>query len=374
MSTARSSIGRATSASVAQRQAASYTGVHRSLLAGFCTMVGARGEEGVYVGTRGVHFHIFPGSPLVRRRPRWLMAANIVETSRVFARRVAEIEPQWIEAAAAHLLKREYLEPDWDEEREEVVARERVSFLGLILSANRMVNYGPIAPEESRRIFAREALVYQRLQRRPDWLLENDAAVRAAHQDGGTPAHTRSSANAEAFVEFYDRVLPRQVSSGATLGKLQQALVAGSSARRSGLDPSGFLRVCLQPKRSRNFRRARQVDALVHARRISLRSRGIAGRCEPEGAAAGVAGADARGGGCRGSGPRRAAHRGAAAIAAKGGAAQLDSNRAQPRRSFLAEARSRQPSCGAACRPGSRSGAAFPTLCSDSILRRCPRI
>ncbi len=167
---------------VAQTQPASYTGVHRSLLAGFCTMVGVRGEEGAYSGTRGVRFHIFPGSPLARRRPRWVMAANIVETSRVFARRVAEIEPQWIEAAAAHLLKREYLEPDWDEEREEVVARERVSFLGLTLSANRVVNYGPIAPEESRRIFAREALVYQRLHRRPDWLLANDAAMREAQR------------------------------------------------------------------------------------------------------------------------------------------------------------------------------------------------
>ena len=144
-----------------QRRAASYTGVHRSLLAGFCTMVGVRGEEGEYLGTRGVRFHIFPGSPLRRRKPRWVMAANIVETSRVFARRVAEIEPMWIEAAAPHLLKREYLEPDWDEAREEVVARERVSFLGLVLSSNRVVNYGPIAPEESRLIFAREALVYQ---------------------------------------------------------------------------------------------------------------------------------------------------------------------------------------------------------------------
>ena len=98
---------------VAQRHAASYTGVHRSLLAGFCTMVGTRGEDGAYLGTRGVHFHIFPGSPLKRRGPRWVMAANIVETSRVFARRVAEIEPQWIEAAVSHLMKREYLEPDW---------------------------------------------------------------------------------------------------------------------------------------------------------------------------------------------------------------------------------------------------------------------
>ena len=81
-------------------------------------MVGVRGEEGVYLGTRGVRFHIFPGSPLRRRKPRWVMAANIVETSRVFARRVAEIEPMWIEAAAQHLTKREFLEPDWDEVRE----------------------------------------------------------------------------------------------------------------------------------------------------------------------------------------------------------------------------------------------------------------
>jgi ATP-dependent helicase HrpA len=202
---------------VAQRQPGSYTGVHRSLLAGFCTMVGARGEEGVYAGTRGVHFHIFPGSALVKRRPRWIMAASIVETSRVFARRVADIEPTWIEAAAAHLIKREYLEPDWDDEREEVVARERVSFLGLILSAGRIVNFGPIAPEVSRRIFSREALVYQRLHRRPDWLQENDAALRAAHQLEERLRTRDLVQGAEVFVDFYDENLPRQVSSAATL-------------------------------------------------------------------------------------------------------------------------------------------------------------
>ena len=202
---------------VAQKPAASYTGVHRSLLAGFCTMVGSRGEDGVYLGTRGVHFHIFPGSPLARRRPRWVMAASIVETSRVFARRVAEIEPMWIEAAAAHLVKREYLEPDWDEAREEVIARERVSFLGLILSAGRVVNYGPIAPEESRRIFSREALVYQRLQRRPAWLAANDAAVRDAQQIEERLRKRDLVQGAESFVDFYNEHLPRQVSSGATL-------------------------------------------------------------------------------------------------------------------------------------------------------------
>jgi ATP-dependent helicase HrpA len=202
---------------VPQPQAASYTAVHRSLLAGFCTMVGARGDEGIYDGTRGVHFHLFPGSALARRRPRWVMAASIVETSRVFARRVAEIEPGWIEAAAAHLLKREYLEPDWHEEREEVVARERVSFLGLMLRAGRIVNYGPIAPEEARLIFSREALVYQRLRRRPDWLAKNDEAVRAAQQMEERLRSRDLIRGAETFVEFYDQALPRQVSSAATL-------------------------------------------------------------------------------------------------------------------------------------------------------------
>ena len=209
---------------IAQTPKASYTGVHRSLLAGFCTMVGSRGEDGAYTGTRGVRFHIFPGSPLARRRPRWVMAASIVETSRVFARRVAEIEPMWIEAAASHLVKREYLEPDWDEAREEVIARERVSFLGLILSAGRLVNYGPIAPEESRRIFAREALVYQRLQRRPEWLVANDEAVRDAQQMEERLRTRDLVQGAESFVDFYDHHLPRQVSSGATLENFSRHL------------------------------------------------------------------------------------------------------------------------------------------------------
>ena len=246
---------------VAQRQAASYTGVHRSLLAGFCTMVGTRGEDGAYLGTRSVHFHIFPGSSLVRRRPRWVMAANIVETSRVFARRVAEVEPQWIEAAAAHLLKREYLEPDWDEEREEVVARERVSFLGLVLSANRVVNYGPIAPEESRRIFAREALVYQRLRRRPDWLLANDAALRDAQQMEERLRTRDLLQSAEAFVEFYDRALPRQVSSGATLEYFTRHL-SDAERRALTLGPEHIFARQPEPQALAQFPEVASIDAL----------------------------------------------------------------------------------------------------------------
>jgi len=246
----------------AQRQSASYAGVHRSLLAGFCTMVGSRGEEGAYLGTRGVHFYIFPGSPLVRRRPQWVMAANIVETSRVFARRVAQIEPQWIESAAAHLIKREYLEPDWDEEREEVTARERVSFFGLTLSAGRTVNYGRIAPEESRLIFAREALVYQRLRRRPEWLLKNDAAIRDA-QRLEERLRTRGLLHgAETFVEFYDRALPRQVSSGATLEHFTRHL---SEADRQALTlgPDRIFAQVPAPEVLARFPEVAKVDSLI---------------------------------------------------------------------------------------------------------------
>ncbi|MEO7206432.1 MAG: ATP-dependent RNA helicase HrpA [Steroidobacteraceae bacterium] len=247
---------------VAQGAKGSYTGVHRSLLAGFCTMVGTRGEEGVYLGTRGVHFHVFPGSPLARRRPRWVMAASIVETSRVFARRVAEVEPMWIESAAAHLVKREYLEPDWDEQREQVVARERTSFLGLILSAGRIVNYGPIAPEESRLIFSREALVYQRLQQRPDWLLANDAAVRQAQQMEER-LRTRDLARAaESFVEFYDTRLPRQVSSAATLEHFNRHLSMQQRAALT-LSPSDIFARLPQNEALAQFPENTRVDTLT---------------------------------------------------------------------------------------------------------------
>jgi ATP-dependent helicase HrpA len=217
---------------VPQARAASYAAVHRSLLAGFCTNVGVRGEEGEYLGTRGVRFHIFPGSPLRRRKPKWVMAAYIVETSRVYARRVAEIEPSWVEAAARHLLKREYLEPDWDEGREQVIARERITFLGLTLSANRIINYGPIAPEESRLIFAREALVYGRLGRRPAWLLANDAALRDAELLEERLRVRDLLQPAEHFVELYARLLPRQVSSAAALEHLTRHL---SESQRQAL-------------------------------------------------------------------------------------------------------------------------------------------
>ena len=217
----------------AGERTASYAMIHRALLAGFCAIVGVRAEEGVYIGPRGLRFRLFPGSAIARRRPRWVMAADVVETRRVYARRIAEIDPGWIETAAAPLIKREYLDVDWDERRGEVVARERSSLHGLVI-AQRRVNYGPIAPAEARQVFVREALVHGRLASRPDWLVANDAALTAARAIEDRLRTRGLVTEAEGLVACYERRLPPQVSSGATLDRFTRKL-----------DPTGLARLRL---------------------------------------------------------------------------------------------------------------------------------
>ena len=136
--------------------------VHRALLTGLLGQIGSKTERGDFLGPRGRRFVIAPGTPLRNRAPRWLMAAQLVETQRVYARTVAAIEPAWIEAAAQHLLRREYTDPEWDEVRGAVSCRETVTLYGLVLAAGRRVNYGAVAPAEAREIFVREALLHGR--------------------------------------------------------------------------------------------------------------------------------------------------------------------------------------------------------------------
>lgn len=253
---------------VGQERPASYAAIHRALLAGFCTTVGtrmepdSRGESGGYLGTRGLQFHLLPGSPLRRRRPRWVMAANVVETSRVFARCVAEVEPKWIEDAADHLVKREYLAPDWDEDREQVVAHERISMLGLTLSADRRVNFGPIAPVEARLIFAREALAYRRLRRRPDWLLANDAVIREAEHAEERLRTRDLLVGAESLAEFYAAALPRQVSSSATLEHFSRHL-SDAQRRAITLTPADVYARLPDPSALAEFPERVQVGVLT---------------------------------------------------------------------------------------------------------------
>lgn len=138
---------------------ASYTDLHQAILTGFLGSIGELDEKREYNGPRGLRFVVAPGTPLASKPPRWIVAGSLVETTRLYARMVAAVDPGWIESAGAHLLKRSYSEPHWVAARGFVSAYESVALYGLTLAARRRVNYGAIAPQEAREIFIREALV-----------------------------------------------------------------------------------------------------------------------------------------------------------------------------------------------------------------------
>ncbi|MBW9213473.1 ATP-dependent RNA helicase HrpA [Mumia sp. zg.B53] len=134
--------------------------IHAAALAGLLSHIGLReGETRDYLGARNGRFAIFPGSGLAKKPPQWVVAAELVETSRLWARTVAKVEPAWIEREGAHLLKRTYSEPHWSRRRGAVMAHERVTLYGVPVVADRLVSYGPIDREVARELFIRHALV-----------------------------------------------------------------------------------------------------------------------------------------------------------------------------------------------------------------------
>src|SRR3954471_18617653 len=150
--------------------------IHLAVLSGLLSHVGLRdGRE--YVGARGARFAIFPGSSLARKNPDWVMAAELVETSRLWGRTVARLDPQWLEPLAGHLLRRTYSEPRWSGSRGSVVATERVTLFGLPIVTERTVQYGRIDPVLSRELFIRRALVEGEWESRHEFLVENRQLV-----------------------------------------------------------------------------------------------------------------------------------------------------------------------------------------------------
>lgn len=140
---------------------ASLAQVHRAILSGLLSNLGCKGQgkQAGYQGARGIQFHILPGSALFKSQPKWLMATELVETSRLYGRTLGSIEPEWVEQAAGPLLTRTYSDPHWQSRRGQVAAYEKLSLYGLVLVPRRRINYGPIAPAESRELFIRSALV-----------------------------------------------------------------------------------------------------------------------------------------------------------------------------------------------------------------------
>ena len=216
----------------AERRAAkeaSYEQIHRALLTGLIANVGMKSPDGNdYTGARGSRFHLFPASALFKSKPKWVMAAELTETTRLYARDVAAIQPEWIEQEAPHLVKYHYFEPHWEQKRGEVVASERVTLYGLTVLPRRPVAYGRIAPEEAREIFIRSALVAQEMGSfTAPFFVHNQKLIREVAELEHKSRRQDVLVDDEILFEFYDARLPKTVfkSGGEIVGQSENAVL-----------------------------------------------------------------------------------------------------------------------------------------------------
>ncbi|MGH3915701.1 MAG: ATP-dependent RNA helicase HrpA [Pseudonocardiaceae bacterium] len=188
--------------------------VHSSLLAGLLSHIGLLDPETRdYLGARGARFAVFPGSALFRKPPHWVMAAELVETSRLWGRIVARIEPQWVEPLAEHLVKRSYREPHWERKRGAVLAYEKVTLYGVPIVASRKVAYGSIDPECSRDLFLRHALVEGDWETRHAFFHANRAKLDDVEELEHRARRRDIRVDDETLFDFYDQRIPAEVVS-----------------------------------------------------------------------------------------------------------------------------------------------------------------
>ena len=188
---------------------AGYEQIHRALLTGLIANVGMKSPDGNdYTGARGSRFHLFPASALFKAKPKWVMAAELVETTKLYARDVAAIQPEWIEQEAPHLVRYHYFEPHWEQKRGEVIASERVTLYGLTLLPRRPVSYGRIAPEEAREIFIRSALVAQECDLKADFFVHNKKLIKEITELEHKSRKQDVLVDDEALFAFYNERLP----------------------------------------------------------------------------------------------------------------------------------------------------------------------
>ena len=208
------------------RDRARYEEIHRALLCGILGNVGLKADQVEYEGARGRKFRIFPGSTLFRRGPRWLISAEIVETSQVYARCSARIEPGWIEDAASHLIKRSHNEPHWRARRGEVMAYERVTLYGLPLVERRLVSYADIEPDLCRELMIRDGLLTGALATQGEFLAHN-LELRRGVADLEARARTRDIlADERVLFDFYDERIPDDVASARSLERWRRRVEA----------------------------------------------------------------------------------------------------------------------------------------------------
>ncbi|MFE3016598.1 ATP-dependent RNA helicase HrpA [Streptomyces sp. NPDC059256] len=193
------------------------TSVHISLLSGLLSHVGLKDTDNKneYLGARGAKFAVFPGSALFKKPPRLVMSAELVETSRLWARVNAKIEPEWVEPLAQHLIKRTYSEPHWEKDQAAVMAYEKVTLYGVPIVAQRKVNYGRIDPETSRDLFIRRALVEGDWRTHHKFFADNRKLLTEVEELEHRARRRDILVDDETLFDFYDQRVPADVVSGA---------------------------------------------------------------------------------------------------------------------------------------------------------------
>jgi ATP-dependent helicase HrpA len=200
--------------SVKPEKAEGYRAIHRALLAGLLGNIGMRDEEGAYTGARGIKFWVHPGS-WTKKPGRWIVAAELVETTRLFARAVAAIEPKWLEELGAHLLRRDRSDPHWEKDRGEVVALERGTLYGLPVYANRRVRFAPFDPDLARDIFIRSALVEGDFDTRAPFFAHNRRLLAEIERLEHKSRRPDILVDEELIHAFYEERIPREVHGAA---------------------------------------------------------------------------------------------------------------------------------------------------------------
>ena len=193
---------------------AKYQQIHTALLSGLLSHIGMKeAEKHQYLGARNAHFAIFPNSVLFKKQPKWLMAAELVETSKLWGRMNAEIESEWIEPLAAHLVKKSYAEPRWSKSQGAVLADEKVSLYGVPIVAARTVNYGAIDPTVSREIFIQSALVEGNWHTKHKFFFENQRLVKEVEELEHKSRRRDILVDERTLFEFYDERIGADVVS-----------------------------------------------------------------------------------------------------------------------------------------------------------------
>tara|TARA_Y100000782_G_scaffold74515_1_gene80380 strand:+ start:14959 stop:18849 length:3891 start_codon:yes stop_codon:yes gene_type:complete len=193
--------------------------IHQSLLSGMLSHIGFKDEKQIYKGARNSQFHIFPGSGLFKKSPKWIMAAELVETSKLYARINARIDLKWVEGFAQHLVKRSYSEPHWEKKPGAVIAFEQQTLYGLLIVNKRRCVYSNIDPKVSRELFIRTALVEQELGQNEGFLQYNQELIEDIQVLENKSRRRDILVDEQTLFEFYDKKIPQDVNNRAAFNK-----------------------------------------------------------------------------------------------------------------------------------------------------------